>query len=175
MNIQLLDIIIQTLMIHYNATVAVHFVMHWLHSIMCIVYRLLVLGNFYEEYFMKKKQKLNSFFYLLVFPNANVEGPPHLVLGDAPHLTCLDTQTSEDLSAYFPQTPYFLSHCMGNFLSHCMGTTSDLARPSRPAMEKLGGMSSTRLSTCRWSKRMPSDLRCILTQIFFSMFILSLF
>ena len=80
---------------HYNATVAVHFVMHWLHSIiMCIVYRLLVLGNFYEEYFMKK-QKLNSFFYLLLFLNASVEGPPHLVLGDAPHLTCLDTQTSE--------------------------------------------------------------------------------
>ena len=81
-----------------------------------------------------------DFSRLLVFLNASVEGPPCLVLGDVPHLTCRDTQSSEELSAYFPRTP--------NSASHCMRTTSDLVRATRPATEKPGGMSSRRLRTC---------------------------
>ena len=70
----------------------------------------------------------------------HVKGPPHLALGDAPHPTCRDTQSSEDLSAYFPQTP--------DFHSHCMGTTSDLTstKPTRRVQE-FQGMFPRRLST----------------------------
>ena len=92
----------------------------------------------------------------------HVEGPPHLALGDAPHPTCRDTQSSEDLSAYFPQTP--------NFHSHCMGTTSDLAstKPTRRGQE-FQGMFPRRLSTCQIVKKdsIKSHI-CTRIQILFS-------
>ena len=64
--------------------------------------------------------------------------PLHFALGDGPHCTCRDTQPSEELSAYFPQTPIF----------------SQFPAWERPVISSQ----PAGLRTCQWSKRMPLNL-----------------
>ena len=86
--------------------------------------------------------------YINVLMASGEDPPLHLALGDGPRCTCRDTQPSEELSAYFPQTPIFSQFPAWE-------------RPviwSQPAGDLARRNVSSRLRTCQWSKRMPLNL-----------------
>ena len=65
-------------------------------------------------------------------------------------LPILDVVTPRRLNTRlhtFPQTP--------NFVSRCIGTTSVSAQPSQADIEESHGRSTSRLKICQWSREMP--------------------